>query len=241
MAAPDDIPLDLADPESIARAVPQIEAILASKRQTAVEANSDLEQWKALLKNLKSIAGLTIQFADPRKGSFPGPSPAAVEAVVRVVEQRGETMQPVGVERVLLGEGHDVEDREGVYAALNAAVAAGRLRQIGPRQFAPLSLRPSIMQNSAVIRAVPAAHFGLDGPQPMSKAEAVLRILGSDPAREWRAEDVGKVMIERSWMTESEKDFASLGAILSRLNSEGKIHRPDRGLYRLSPPAEARK
>jgi hypothetical protein len=86
-------------------------------------------------------------------------------------------------------------------------------------------------------RAVPEAHFPLDGGPPIqNKTEGLLRVLGSDPDREWTAAEISSEMIPRGWMDDSSGDMATLMATLSRLVAEGRIHRPQRGRYRLSPP-----
>ncbi len=226
-----DLPLDLSDPESISKAIPSVEAIVDDKRQIALEATQELGTWEALLRNLRSIAGLVLRFPSPY-----GVSPEAINAVVRIVEQAGMPTQPIAVERALISEGHDVEDREAVFAVLVAAARAGRLQQVAPRQFTPN--KDDEATPGHLIAPVPEAHLGLDGPPPRSKAEAVLRVLGSAPNREWSAENVGRLMVARNWMTDSDRDSASLGAILSRLHADGKIFRPQRGRYQLAPPED---
>lgn len=94
-------------------------------------------------------------------------------------------------------------------------------------------------ESSRIVRAVPEAHFPLDGGPPVrGKTDAVLRVLGSEPDREWMSIEIGEQLIMRGWMEDSESDYASLLSTLSRLYSEGRIHRPHRGHYRLSPPIE---
>jgi hypothetical protein len=89
------------------------------------------------------------------------------------------------------------------------------------------------------MRAAPDAHIPLDSPIPIrGKTDGALRVLGSDPDREWNAYEIGQELIERGLMEDSESEYASLASTLSRLYSEGKIHRPYRGHYRLSPPTK---
>jgi hypothetical protein len=82
---------------------------------------------------------------------------------------------------------------------------------------------------------VPEAHLGLDGPTPQSKAEATLRVLGSESNRPWSAPEVAAVMVDRGWAEDPESELASLASTLSRLHAERKIHRPARGKYQLNP------
>lgn len=85
-------------------------------------------------------------------------------------------------------------------------------------------------------RAVPEAHFPLDGGPPIrTKTEGLLRVMGSDPHREWTTPDIAEIMIKKGWMDDSEGDHASLTSTLSRLVGESRIHRPQRGRYRLAP------
>jgi hypothetical protein len=92
-------------------------------------------------------------------------------------------------------------------------------------------------------QAVPQAHLPLDGGPPIQgKTDGALRVLGSDPNREWNAFEIGEELVRRGLMEDNEGEYASLASTLSRLYSEGKIHRPYRGHYRLSPPdGEAQK
>lgn len=87
--------------------------------------------------------------------------------------------------------------------------------------------------------AVPEAHLGLDGPAPAGKAAAALRILGSQPGREWSARDVATEMVRLGWMADTQKDLESLASTLSRLAKDRKVHRPRRGAYRLTPSERA--
>lgn len=229
--------VDLADPHSISAAIPRLEKIVATKRRIAMEAAEDLENWDTLLRKLKSVAGLLLRIEEPRGPNPQPPTAAAVDAIVRIVEQGGGPMQPVGVEQALISEGHEVENREAVFAVLLAAAEAGRLERVAPRRFAPLAPRQETPAIPTTV-AVPKAHINLDGPEPQSKADAAIRILASNPDSQWGVQDVGKVMIERGWMTDSDSDLASLGSTLSRLHTEGKISRPDRGRYQLAPPED---
>jgi hypothetical protein len=97
-------------------------------------------------------------------------------------------------------------------------------------------------QHSAVpprMQAVPEAHVPLDSDVPVQgKTDAALRVLGSDPHREWPIADIAHELITRGWMENSESDHASLASTLSRLNADGKIYRPQRGRYQLAPPSQ---
>jgi hypothetical protein len=96
---------------------------------------------------------------------------------------------------------------------------------------------PDIAQSRRRMRAVPEAHIPLDSDIPVrGKTDAALRVLGSDPDREWNGIEIGDQLIKRGWMEDSEGEYASLLSTLSRLYSEGRVHRPYRGHYRLSPP-----
>jgi hypothetical protein len=230
-----DLRIDLGDPASIRERLPGVEEIVAAKRRVAQEAEQDLEVWDTLLKRLRSVAGLIVRIDKPAVALPHAVPTAALEAVVQVIEREGERMMPIAVEEALKAEGHEVEGRNAVYAVLMAAVAAGRIQQVAPRRFAP-NPPDRASQEEPVLKAVPEAHLGLDGPPPQSKAEAAVRVLASDPSRSWSIPDVGREMVGQGWMTDSESDLASLASTLSRLVSDGKIFRPQRGFYRLGPP-----
>jgi len=229
--------VDLADPSSIERQIPQIEEIRDAKRRAAEEAQEEFETWEALLGKLRSLAGLVLQIDEPRGPHPSPPSPEALDAVVRVVEREDRPIMAIGVGQALDAEGHRVESPEAVNAVLIAAAAAGRLQRKG-EVFAPLSVDTSLWEAIPVMQIVPEAHLGLGGPPPQSKAEGAIRVLASDPARQWTTRDVGQVMVAQGWMDDSGGDLASLASTLSRLVAEKKIFRPQRGQYQLAPPNE---
>lgn len=224
------IPIDLGNPESIREKVPEISKIVAQKHKAAAEAQEDFDMWNQLLTRLKAMAGLVVRIEE-NDGNPETISQDALDAVVWAVEQAGTRIQPVGVHNALNEEGHIVAGREAVFHTLVAAARAGLLDQVGDRAFAPLD--PPTEAREMV--PVPEAHLGLDGPAPSSKAEAVLRVLGSESNRPWSTPEVAAVMVGRGWAEDPESELASLAATLSRLHAERKIHRPARGKYQLSP------
>jgi len=227
------ISIDLGNPESIREKVPEISEIVAQKHKTALKAQEDFDTWNQLLARLKAMAGLVVRIEE-NDGDPETVAPEALDAVVWAVEQAGTRIQPVGVHNALAEEGHLVAGREAVFHTLTAAARAGLLHQVGERAFAPLD--QPIEAREMV--PTPEAHLGLGGPTPQSKAEATLRILGSESNRPWSAPEVAAVMVDMGWAEDPERELASLASTLSRLHAERKIHRPARGKYQLSP-AEA--
>jgi hypothetical protein len=109
-----------------------------------------------------------------------------------------------------------------------------------PQATAP-SNEPSSVPSQPRMIPVPDAHIPLDFESPpRGKTAAVLRILGSEPDREWSTQAIRDMMVERDWMTTEDKDYASLMSTLSRMSTDSgsgqMIYRPSRGHYRLSPP-----
>ena len=230
--------VDLADPRAIEARIPQIEEMVEAKRHLAITTKEDFETWKALLQRLRKLAGLVLRFETPKGPQIVHPPKEAVDAIVRVVEREARPIMAVGVSEILTAEGHEVESPNAVHTLLLTAVDDDRLKEVGPKTFAPHSLDAEFFGPLPALQAVPEAHLGLDGPPPQSKAEAAIRVLGSDPSRRWTTPHVGEVMVDQGWMANSDSDFASLAATLSRLVSEGKIFRPQRGQYQFAPMPE---
>jgi hypothetical protein len=84
---------------------------------------------------------------------------------------------------------------------------------------------------SHVMKPVPEAHFGLDGPVPHGESAAVLRVLGSE-AKDWSPLEVSAVIADR-WGDVMRYDAESVAAILHALYSERYIFAVAPGLYRL--------
>lgn len=231
----DSFSVDLANPEEIRKSLPKLEEIVAQKGKSAREAQHESEAWSSLLSRLKFLAGLVVQIEMPRPPKFIS-SPEAVDAVVHIVERENRPIMPLGVEEGLLEEGHEVESRDAVEAALMTAARDGRIQHLDETTFAPNSLDPELWRETPAIQAVPEAHFGLEGPMPQTKAEAVVRVLASQPNEPWTTPEVAQAMIAQGWMSESENDMASVASSLSRLHAQHKIFRPVRGHYQLAPP-----
>ena len=229
------IPIDLSDSESIRQKIPEIKQIVGEKQHALQEAQADFETWSQLLDRLRLLAGLVVRIEE-NSGHPDDVSPEALDAVVSVVEEAGSPIQPVGVHSALSQEGHSVAGREAVFHTLVAATRLGRLQRVQDRLFAPFG---EVIEVLPMV-AVPEAHLGLDGPEPESKAEAALRVLGSESDRSWSAQQVADVMVQRGWIEEAEGELASLASTLSRLHAERKIHRPSRGQYQLGTPNGAR-
>lgn len=225
------IPIDLSDSESIRQKIPEIKQIVGEKQQALQEAQADFETWHQLFDRLRLLAGLVVRIEE-NSGDPDDVSPEALDAVVGVVEEADNPIQPVGVQNALAQEGHSVAGREAVFHTLVAAARLGRLQRVQDRVFAPLGEAIEVLP----MVAVPEAHLGLDGPEPQSKAEAVLRVLGSESDRSWSAQQAAAVMVQRGWIEEGEGELASLASTLSRLHAERKIHRPSRGQYQLGAP-----
>jgi hypothetical protein len=228
------IPLDLSDPESIKRQVPQIEEMVEAKQQIAESAQEDFETWTALLGRLRLLAGLVLRF---EMGTERGPSAAEEDAVVRVVEKEDRPIMVFGVASALEEEGHEVEGPHAVEPVMLAAVESGRMKRLDSDWFAPMGLDTSDWNEGvSTMEAVPEAHMGLGPPAPQSKAEGAIRVLASEPERFWTTREVVTTMVEVGWLGDIESNIASMASALSRLHAEKKIFRPRRGRYRLAPP-----
>jgi hypothetical protein len=233
-----DLDINLADPKSIERQVPRIAAIVEEKRKEAESSQGVFETWRNLLDELRTLAGLILNFENPTPDS-PPPSRSAQDAVVRIVEREARPIGPPGIAKGLTDEGHFIESPQAVRPALEAAANAGRLQKRG-QMYASLGLSfPPHPQKALPMQAVPVpeAHLGLGGPPPQSKAEAAVRVLATAPNKFWTTPDISQVMISCGWMDDSDAERASLTSALSRLVSERKIFRPTRGNYQLAPPA----
>jgi len=119
------------------------------------------------------------------------------------------------------------------------------LRQRWDAAHADATNPPTPKPSQPTMIPAPEAHVPLDGPPPTGKTAAVLRILGSNPNRTWKSQEIRQIMVERGWMSADDKDYASLMSTLSRMSGNGvgttptQIYRPARGHYRLGPPTES--
>lgn len=225
------INFNLADPDSVAERIPEIEDVVAQKKRTATEATRDFEYWENLLGHLRWVAGLVL---DIREGDEP--TEAGVEAVTAIVDREQRPIMSIGVAEALEYEGHHVESPDAVAPILEAAAAAGLVQEFAPGSYAPKDLPRDELPDD--YQPVPEAHLGLGGPRPRSKAEGALRVLGTAPGRAWSPAEVAQVMAEAGWVVETPKELASITSTLSRLHGERKIFRPHRGRYQLAPPME---
>lgn len=71
-----------------------------------------------------------------------------------------------------------------------------------------------------------------------SAAEAVLRIMGESPEREWTSEDILRELIARGWASSGKTPKNSTDATLSRLVQKKQVQRVARGVYRLPAAAQ---
>jgi hypothetical protein len=227
--------VDLGDPDSIRKKIPEVEEMVAIKRRVAAAAQADFETWNELLAKFRSLAGLVVRIEETLEPNpyFP---PVVIDAVVKAVERADRRIMGVGVRRELIAAGHEVESPAAAEAALVAAAAAGRLQEVEPKVFAPNSLLIHDLDENTEMTVVPEAHLGLGGVPPQSKAEAAVRVLASAPEIQWSTPQIGRVMVAQGWMDESDGEMASLASTLSRLVAEKKIFRPQRGQYQLAPP-----
>jgi hypothetical protein len=85
-----------------------------------------------------------------------------------------------------------------------------------------------------LMRPIPAVHYGLSGPAPADLVEAVLRTMGEEPDREWKADDV-RVRIPAGWPNGSPHEVQ---LALSALARSLRVWQTDHG-YRITPPPEA--
>ncbi len=86
--------------------------------------------------------------------------------------------------------------------------------------------------NKDLMRPIPDVHFGLAGPQPISLDQAVLRVIGTAPARDWTAEDV-LLHVPDGWPTGSVEDIAWSHERLAR----GHLIWDGEHGYRVAPPS----
>lgn len=84
-----------------------------------------------------------------------------------------------------------------------------------------------------LMRPIPDIHFGVAGPIPALLEQAVLRVMGEDPARDWQPHDVSS-RIPAGWPAGSVGDVA---VVLEHLARGHMIWDGDRdGSYRVAPP-----
>src|SRR5215218_11145249 len=118
------------------------------------------------------------------------------------------------IEDQLLALGEDLErlavadgfNRERIRKLVGPAREVGvTVRDIS--RMTGLSAQTLHTWNKDLMRPIPDVHFGLAGPQPISLGQAVLRVIGTAPDRDWTAEDV-LVDLPDGWPTGSVEDIA---------------------------------
>lgn len=82
-----------------------------------------------------------------------------------------------------------------------------------------------------LMRPIPAIHFGISGPTPLSLDEAVLRTMGIDSRRDWKAEGV-HAAIPTGWPTGQVEEIAGT---LEQLARGHMIWDGEHG-FRVAPP-----
>lgn len=83
------------------------------------------------------------------------------------------------------------------------------------------------------MRPVLSAHYGLHDPPPVSLEEAVLRTIGDEPGRDWRAAEVHE-RIPVDWVTGS---IDEIGEALELLARAHLIWDGEEDTYRLASPS----
>jgi hypothetical protein len=80
---------------------------------------------------------------------------------------------------------------------------------------------------------IPEIHYGLAGPRPHSIAEAALRTMGEQPARDWLPDEVRAAM-PADWPT---GDEAAIAAAMESLARARRIWDGESAGYRIAPPS----
>jgi hypothetical protein len=80
---------------------------------------------------------------------------------------------------------------------------------------------------------IPEIHYRLSGPRPESIAEAALRTMGEQPARDWLPEEV-RAAIPTDWPTGDEAEIAHAMESLARTH---RIWDGERAGYQIAPPS----
>lgn len=125
----------------------------------------------------------------------------------------------------------NIEDLRREYTYLSEALALTRRWR---DQQLELDAEGEIQQLPRQMLPVPEAHMQMAADiKPTGKADGILRILGDNPEHEWTTREVFEVLVALGWSPETEADFDSVAATLSRLVKDSRIHRPRRGVYRL--------
>lgn len=68
-------------------------------------------------------------------------------------------------------------------------------------------------------------------PRPSSISKGVLLVMASGEKSEWSVGDIYQALVNHGWIEYSNRSLRSLGAVLSRMYSDGEIRRIARGRY----------
>jgi hypothetical protein len=88
-----------------------------------------------------------------------------------------------------------------------------------------------ILQGRRMVTGQEARPLDTSGERP-GLTDAILRIMATDPAKEWPAGEIIQLLEEHDWMPEAAKPRNAVFATLSSMDGR-RIERVDRGTYRL--------
>ena len=91
-----DFQVDLGDVEALRGQIPKLEEIVREKQVLASEAMREFEAWDGLLRQLRTLAGLSLHFTEPSGPYSPLPSEALQQAVAKIVGGVEETRYQAG-------------------------------------------------------------------------------------------------------------------------------------------------
>ena len=140
MAARISLQIDLADPDSIRKRLPEVSRVVAGKRAVVAEAQDDLQQWVELEQRLKAIAGVTgiSEESLPQPTVTPEPDRASsVQVVVEILEREPRPWRTREVRAVA----PDWLKPDTISWALWAAAKDGLIQRLQKGYYAPLSYR----------------------------------------------------------------------------------------------------
>jgi hypothetical protein len=151
----------------------------------------------------------------------------------------GELATRRNIEDQLLALGTDLEQLASAdsFSRERIRKLVGPAREVGVTvrdisRMTGLSAQTLHTWNKDLMRPIPDVHFGLAGPQPISLDQAVLRVIGLAPDRDWTPDDV-VMSIPEGWPTGPREDIADA---LERLARGHLIWDGELG-YRVAPPS----
>jgi hypothetical protein len=130
--------IDIADPESVRRRIPEISALVEQKREEIRAAQRDFEYWAAVLEHLELIAGEPPK-ARPR-GRAQRRRPTIFDSVVEEVQRAGKPLTAPEITAQLALIGRSVNPKT-VSWSLWKANQEGLIGRVGPGLYARVGYR----------------------------------------------------------------------------------------------------